>query len=143
MFGLKSRTDGRRRGEDMVAPASRGSFWASRPKPAVDVVRLCSCDQLRSFARQSNSAGRRMEPAGGGCYNSFRRACRAVASAKAGPLFFFQTGEGAFKSVVVLPIEKIGDVIFADFSCRAGMQRRRVRQLVAPKSNGVKIFTDV
>ena len=38
---------------------------------------------------------------------------------------FFQTGEGMFKGVVVLPVREIWDVIFADF----------FRQLVAPKSD--------
>jgi len=41
-------------------------------------------------------------------------ACRAVALAKAGAQIFFQTGEGAFKGVVVLPVREIGDVIFTD-----------------------------
>lgn len=39
-------------------------------------------------------------------------ACRAVALAKAGAEIFFQTGEGAFKGGVVLPVREIGDVIF-------------------------------
>ena len=35
--------------------------------------------------------------------------------ADARPQIFFQTGEGFFKGVVILPVGKIGDVIFADF----------------------------
>jgi hypothetical protein len=51
-------------------------------------------------------------------------ACRAVALAKTGAQIFFQTGEGAFKGVVVLPVREIGEVMFA-FPCRAVAQRRR------------------
>ena len=72
--------------KDMVAPASRGSFRAPRPKPAMDEVRLCWCDLLRSSARQSNSAGRRIEPAGRGCYpqlfSSFAGACLWLANSR-------------------------------------------------------------
>ena len=46
---------------------------------------------------------------------------------------FFQTGEGAFKGVGVLPVREIGEVIFADF----------FRQLVAPKSDEGGSFAGV
>jgi hypothetical protein len=42
-------------------------------------------------------------------------ACWAGVLTKAGAQIFFQTREGAFKGVVVLPVREIGDVIFADF----------------------------
>jgi len=93
-----------------VAPASRGSFRASRPKPAMDEARLCWCNPLRSYARQPNSAGRRIEPAGGGCYPQL-----SSSLADARLQFFFQTGQGAVKGVVVLPVREIGEVIFVDF----------------------------
>jgi hypothetical protein len=44
---------------------------------------------------------------------------------------FFQPGEGTFKGVVVLPVRKIGHVIFADLSCRAEATRKRIRQIFA------------
>jgi hypothetical protein len=34
--------------------------------------------------------------------------------AAAGAQIFFQTGEGAFKGGVVLPVREIGEVLFAD-----------------------------
>jgi hypothetical protein len=32
-----------------------------------------------------------------------------------GAQIFFQTGEGGFKGIVVLPVGEIGEVVFADF----------------------------
>jgi hypothetical protein len=43
------------------------------------------------------------------------RGATALLFADAQPQIFFQTGEGAFKGVVVIPVREIGDVIFADF----------------------------
>jgi hypothetical protein len=54
--------------KDVVAPASRGQFRASRPKPAADARDRKSFDQKQSPAHRGNSAGRRIEPARGGCY---------------------------------------------------------------------------
>jgi hypothetical protein len=38
---------------------------------------------------------------------------------------------GVFKGVLVLPVGEIGNVIFANFSCRAEAERRPVRQIFA------------
>ena len=51
-----------------VAPASRGLFRASRPKPGVGAACRCLVDSERSRVRRRNLAGRQIEPAGGGCY---------------------------------------------------------------------------
>jgi hypothetical protein len=52
----------------MVAPASRGSFRAARPKLFADTDCCHSSDFRQTYARCGNSAGRRIEPAGGGRY---------------------------------------------------------------------------
>ena len=49
------------------------------------------------------------------CLANFRLSLPGRLFAEAGAQIFFQTGEGGFKGVVVLPVGKIGEVIFADF----------------------------
>jgi hypothetical protein len=44
---------------------------------------------------------------------------------------FSSRAKGAFKGVVVLPVREIGEVIFADFSCRAEVKRRQVCHIFA------------
>ena len=104
----------------MVAPASRGSFRASRPKLTADAGCRCLADCQPFSICRGNSAGRRIEPAGGGCYPQLLSSLNdprlpSQSFSRAGAQILFQPGEGLFKRVVVLPVRNVGDVIFPDF----------------------------
>jgi hypothetical protein len=108
----------RRRTEgNEVAPASSGSFRASRPKPATDEVSLCGAINSGRLSAKPFRRDAELNPPEAGATNSIPRhlpllACQAEALAKAGAQIFFQTGEGAVKGGGVLPVREIGDAIF-------------------------------